>query len=185
MNLMDMATASSMRSWKTEGKDRLVKVCGPFGAQETEKYNSVMGYVTQEKYLYGKTSREIEALLGLRPFELRTIAYVFSLARLPKLGEFEYKFSLAFPDGEVFEERQFDQMLAAREDFLAGRKLNARSFTPVAQYYPPGSVMIPQWKITKAVPLGGLIATVTETVPFARDHGSIQPYTPHNRRPIQ
>src|SRR5699024_4688423 len=46
MNLLEMATASSMLGWKTDGKDRLVKVCGPAGAQATEKYNSVMGYVT-------------------------------------------------------------------------------------------------------------------------------------------
>jgi hypothetical protein len=185
MTLMDMATASSMRGWKAEGKDRLVKVCGPAAAQATEKYNSVMGYVTQEKYLYGKTARELETLLGLRPFELRTMAYLFSLARLPRLGEFEYKFSLAFPDGRVFEEPQVEQMLAARADFLDQRNLTARSFTPVAQYYPPGSGTIPQWKITKPVPLGGLIGTVTETIPFARDDGSIRPFTPHNRGPIR
>lgn len=183
-----MATASSMRSWKPEGKDRLVKVCGPKGAQQTEKYKSVMGYVTQEKYLYGKSSRELEALLGLRPFELRTIAYVFSLARLPRLGEFKYKFSLDFPDGQVFDDLQFDKMKAARDEFFEGRdpkKLRERSFTPVAQYYPPGSAMIPQWQITDPVPLGSLIATVTETVPFPRDSGSIKPYAPHNRGPIR
>ncbi|HET7410661.1 MAG TPA: hypothetical protein VFJ13_10720 [Paracoccaceae bacterium] len=185
MNLMEMATASSMRGWKADGKDRLVKVCGPAGAQATEKYKSVMGYVTQEKYIYGKTSREIETLLGLRPFELRTIAYVFSLARLPRLGEFEYKFSLAFPDGQVFGEPQFDRMLEAREDYLEGRNLTDRSFTPVAQYYPPGSGMIPQWKIKEPVPLGELLATVTEVFPFARDNGSLKPYTPHNRHPIR
>ncbi len=181
---MQIATASSMQSWKAEGRDRLVKVCSPAAAQTVEKYNSVMGYVTQEKYLYGKTSREIEGLLGLRPFELRNLCYMFSLARLPKLGEFEFKFSTAFPDGEVFEDRHFRQVLDARDDFLAGRKLNERSHTPVAQYYPPGSTMIPQWKITKPIPLGGLIATVTETVPFARDNGSIRAYHPHNRAPI-
>lgn len=185
MNLVEVATASSMRDWKAAGENRMVKITGAAGAQAVEKYNSVMGYVTQEKYLYGKTARQIEGILGLRPFELRTICYIFSLARLPKLGEFEYKFSLAFPDGQVFEEAQYQQMLSARSDYSNGAKLYERSLTPVAQYYPPGSDMVPQWKITKPVPLGGLVATVTETVPFARENGSTKEYTPHNRRPIR
>ena len=184
MNLMEMAQANSARDWKLAGKNRLVKVCSPTGAQDVEKYNSVMGYVTQEKYLYGKTATEIESLLGLRPFELRDLCYIFSMARLPVQGEFEFKLSTAFPDGEVFEDKQFRQMMGARKDFLDGKNLNDRSMMPVAQYYPPGSKMIPQWKLTSPAPLGGLIATVTKLVPFPRDNGSIKPYTPHNRVPI-
>lgn len=185
VQIKELLAHNTARSWKTEGKDRLVKICGIAAAQSVRKYNSVIGYVTQEKYLYGKTAAEIEKLLGLRIFELRNIAYIFSLARLPRLGEFEYKFATSFPDGRVFEGAHFDELMDARADYLAGRNLTERSLTPVVQHYPPGSSMIPQWKITEPVPLGGLIATVTVSCPFPRDNGSIKPYTPHNRGPIR
>lgn len=182
--LWELATASSTQTWKTEGGNRLVKVCSPSGAQMVEHYKSVLGYVTQEKYLYGQTCTQIERLLGLRPFELRDLCMVYSLARLPRPGEFAFKLTTAFPDGEAFGDDHFAQMQTARQNFAESRDLYERSMTPVAQYYPPGSEMIPQWKLTTAIPVGGLIATVTKTIPFPRDNGSIKPYAPHNRKPV-
>ncbi len=183
--LMEMAEQSSTRSWKQDGPDRLVKVVNSHGAQGVRGYGTIMGYVTQEKYLYGKTSREMEALLGLRPGELKRVAWIFSMVRMPKLGEFEYKFSLAFPDGRVFEEEQWRQAMQARADFRAGKRLYERSHSETAQYYPPGSSMIPQWKITKPIPLAGLVQVVTETLPFQRGSGSTEEHRPHNRGPVR
>lgn len=183
--LGELATESSMTSWTLTGGTRLVKVCSPTAAQAVEKYGSAMGYVTQEKYLYGKSCTEIERLLGLRPFELRNLAYIFSLARLPRMGEFEFRFSTAFPAGKPFEKKQADEMMQARQDYLDHKRVNERSIMPVQQYYPPGSAMIPQWELTTPIAVAGLVATVTATVPLTRDNGSIKEYTPHNRGPIR
>ena len=181
---LEIATESSMRNWSDEGPNRLIKVVNSANYQKVEQYNSVMGYVTQEKYLYGKTSLEIERLLGLRPGELKRGAWIYAMVRKPKLGEFEFKFSTAMPDGEIFDDVQFKKILDARKDYLAGKNLYARAHNAVAQYYPPGSPMIPQWEITTPVPLKGLVAIVLEHLPFQRPSGSVNPYRPHNRSEI-
>lgn len=189
----EMIDASSSRTWTLTGKNRLVKVCSPTAANTVHRYQSIKGYVTQEKYLYGLVPAQIERLLGLRPHELGSLAYVFSLDRLPVRGEFEFKFSTAFPDGKAFdfESGSKDQkaLADARRDYAEGRNLyegaaTPRSMTPVVQFYPPGSGMVPQWQLIRPVPLGGLIATVTPFAPFARNNGSLKLYTPHNRGPL-
>ncbi|MFG5383995.1 MULTISPECIES: hypothetical protein [unclassified Yoonia] len=185
MNLGDAIHETSMRHWTVTGGNRIVKVVSPTADLGLQQYGTAMGYVTQEKYLFGKNSREIEKLLGVRPNEFAVMCHVYALARVPTPDEVEFKFSTAFPDGKVFEAEQHDQMMTAREDFAAGTNLYDRSMTPVAQYYPPGSNMVPQWKLVKAVPLGGRIATVTPQFAYPRANGSIKPYTPHNRGEIK
>lgn len=183
--IAELLDHSSARSWEIDGPNRLVKVVNSAGGIKVREYRSVMGYVTQEKYLYGKTSREIETLLGLRPGEMRLGAWIFSMARLPRVGEYHYRFSLAFPGGRVFGNDEFHRAMQARRDYLFGEATHVRSHSETAQYYPPGSDMVPQWEITRPVPLGTLVAGVTETLPFQRDSGSTQPYSPHKRRPVQ
>lgn len=185
MNLGDAAKASSMAYWTLTGKNRIVKVVSPSGQRAIKSYGTAMGYVTQEKYLYGKTSTQIEGLLGLRPGELAQLCHVYALERLPQADEVEYKFSCAFPDGKAFDDEQAEVMMQAREEFLAGENLYDRSMVPVAQYYPPGSGMVPQWKLIKPVPIRSKIADVTNVFVFPRENGSTKPYTPHNRGEIR
>ncbi len=185
MTLGDAAKLSSMAHWKLTGKDRIVKVVSPSGQMAIASYGTAMGYVTQEKYLYGKNSAQIEMLLGLRPGELSQLCSIYSISRLPTADEVEYKFSCAFPDGKTFDDAQAETMMQAREDFLDGANLYDRSMVPVTQYYPPGSAMVPQWKLTKPVPIGSKIADVTRQFVFPRANGSVKPYTPHNRGEIR
>lgn len=183
--LGEMIKHSSMMHWKLEGPNRLVKVVSPTSDRAVQQFGSAMGYVTQEKYLYGKTTHEIERLLGLRPHELRQMAHVYALERLPTAEEVAFKLNCAFPDGQVFGAAEADRMMQARAAYSNHADLYDRSMTPVMQYYQPGSGMVPQWKLTAPVPVAGRIASVTDIFPFSRANGSIKPYTPHNRGAIR
>jgi len=167
-NFMDMLKESSMRHWSITGRERLVKVVSPSSQAYIMKKGTVKGYVTQEKFLFGKTSVQIETALGLRPFELGSYCYVYALARVPRPDEVEFKLTCAFPDGKVFEKESFDQAMVARDNFLNAKDLFDRSYTPVTNYYPPGSPNVLQWKILEDIPLGNRIATVTDTIPLHR-----------------
>jgi hypothetical protein len=49
----------------------------------------VMGCITQEKYILGKTPKEMESLLGFEEGFLRNGAIVLALSKLPENSEFE------------------------------------------------------------------------------------------------
>lgn len=179
--MAELLDLNSARSWEADGPNQLVKIVNSAGAIKVREYRSIMGYVTQEKYLYGRTSGEIGTLLGLRPGERRLGAWVFLMARLPLLGEYQYRFSLGFPAGRVFGSDELRKAMQERRKYFGGQATYIRSHSETAQYYPPGSDMIPQWELTKPVPLGTLISVVTETLPLQRDGGSTLPYTPYNK----
>lgn len=183
-NLGDQAKLASMRFWSLHGPNRIVKVMGLSADNYMRSSGkTISGYVTQEKYLYGMTNDQIERHLGLRTNELRPMARIYALQRLPTADEVEFKFSAAFPDGKpVDDQAAFDADLAqSRDNLAAGKNLYNRSMTPAGQFYPPGSGMIPQWKLIAPVPSGQLIATVTDQFAFPRANGSVKPFTPHNK----
>lgn len=140
--LIEIATANSMRSWTLHDDRRLVKVT-PRGIRPAGK----VGYVTQEKYLKGRNSNQIERDLGLKPKMLSQGAFVYALDRLPCQGEFEFKLSTAFPAGQVFDWNEISATQFAARDF-----------------WPPGS-SIPQWNVTTQVPLT-LVRTMTWYEPY-------------------
>jgi len=195
MNFGNAAKASSMKNWSLTGRSRLVKVFSisarkflksPDNPDANHIKDHLSGYITEERYLWGLNATEIETKLGLRSFELRPLAYVYTLERLPTAEEVEFKFSAAFPDGkpvEVGEDKKafHKDMMEKREDYAKGKNLLKRSMTPVPQIYGPGSGGIPQWKLIAPVPVGKLVATVSPTLAFPRANGSVKPYTPHNR----
>lgn len=194
MNFGEAAKISSVKFWSLTGSNRIVKVVSAksemalvtgSGSGTGSAKLSAKGYVTQEKYLYGKTAGGIERILGLRPGELSTMCYVYSFARLPTLDEVEFKFTCAFPDGKPFEEEQAQDLMQKRDDFSAGRNLYDHAISPVAQYYPPGSNMVPQWRLKTEVPIKERVAAVFGQLVFQRKNGSVKPYTPHNRSEIR
>ena len=186
-NLGEAMKRSSMRFWNLNGRTRLVKVM----SVSSEKFafgqrgGAISGYVTEERYLWGMNNHQIERFLGLRPHELRMMARIHILSRLPKPEEVEFKLSAAFPDGMAYDDDQHAKVMAARQAYFEGEHSYSRSLTPIIDAYPTGSDMVPQWRLTTPIPSGGLIATVIPTVPFSRQNGSTKPYTPHNRGPIR
>ncbi len=50
---------------------------------------SITGYITQDKFVIGRTMPEIEAILGFHEGRLAQGATFAKLISLPKVGEFE------------------------------------------------------------------------------------------------
>lgn len=169
----DLLKQSSIRHWKLSGPERLIKVVSPTGQRNIHKFGTVTGYVTQEKFLIGKNCLQIEKALGLRPFELRELCYLYSLERLPAFDEVEFRLTCEFPDGQVFDGKRMQQVLSARDDFVNHQNLYIRSMSPVVDFYGPGSPLILQWELTSPIPVGGKIATVTRLLPFTNDKGFV------------
>lgn len=122
-----------------------------------------MGFVTQLKFLNGRTLLQIEGLLGFHGGRLAAGATIFALARLPNIEEFETQ--------------GYSQVAGHRHrppaglDPLALRKMAMRAWTltggdslvkltPQTQHneaiandaqYPPGRG-VPQWKLTRLIP---------------------------------
>lgn len=133
------------------------------------------------------TCVEMERAMGLRPNELSHYANVYSLGRLPTASEFEYKFSLAFPGGEVFDEEKKEDFFKKRTDYLESGGRHHGAYDATIDAYPPGSAMIPQWTLKTGVeiPVGSLICSVTKLTPFPRPNGRVERYKPHNRGPVK
>lgn len=83
----------------------------------------VKGYITQERFLLNRTTREIRDILGLQPTDLNTGARVLAITEPLALSDFENKGYTHLPDGQVW--------------------------TPVSSY-PPGKGA-GQWKLLREV----------------------------------
>jgi hypothetical protein len=80
-------------------RDRPVKVItlvsGPPPAR-------VDGYITQERFLAGKTPNQMRDILGLRPIDLATGARVLALTETLEFTDLENKGYTYLPDGKVY-----------------------------------------------------------------------------------
>ncbi|MEY8098179.1 hypothetical protein AB9F29_12225 [Falsihalocynthiibacter sp. S25ZX9] len=193
-----LAKASSMGHWSLNGRQQLVKVVSASGRDylmnksEAERFGG--GYITEKRYLWGLNNRQMEQVLGLRPHELKHVAFVFGLSRLPTSDEVDFRLTADFPDGKSpFEtggtiSRDYtNAKTKAEAEFATGKGSTDRSYWPVVDFYPMGSGMVPQWQVraNAKIPVSGLLATVTQDRPFPRENGSVKPYTPHNKGPIR
>ncbi|WHQ68592.1 hypothetical protein [Methylorubrum extorquens] len=132
----------------------------------------VTGYVTQDKFLVGRTMSEIEAILGFHGGRLAHGATFAKLSVLPKVGEFElaalsitaqHRYQL--PTGyDISRLKQIAMSVWS----LSGpdRLVKVRPVIPHDpslsddEQYPP-SMEAPQWRLT--VPLPGLKTARTRT----------------------
>lgn len=101
----------------------------------------VKGYITQERFLLNRTTREIRDILGLRPTDLSTGARVLAISEPLTLLDFENKGYSHLPDGHVW--------------------------TP-ASSYPPGKGA-GQWKLLRQV-MAVLIEDVEPGLRYSRGH---------------
>lgn len=85
---------------------------------------SVRGYITQEKFIKGKTPQEMEKILGLESGKLENGATIYRLTETPKADQFTPKGYSQTPGGRPYE---------------SGGK------------YPPGEG-VPQWELNEDVP---------------------------------
>lgn len=83
--------------WRRGGADTLVKVL-PLGADPDEARN--VGYCTTLKYIVGRSPAEMERIVGLAEgTKLVSGAEVFTVAPLPRVGEFELRGYTQCPGG--------------------------------------------------------------------------------------
>jgi hypothetical protein len=137
--------AMRREDWSLDRGRRLVKVVRYGAIMNDPGRARVVGYVTQERYLIGKTPRDIEIALGLRAFELLSGCRVYRLERLPQHSEYTYELTAAMPDGLAF--NPADALEAHFRPTESG----------IGRHYPSGSPTIPQWKVNVAIPLIHLI----------------------------
>jgi hypothetical protein len=142
--LTEIRDAKRHEPWTTEGPNRLVKVVRAATLMNVPQRARAVGYVTQEKYLFGKTPTEIERALGLPPFSLGRGCRIFCLQRLPQPSEYSYELSAAHPNGLAFVPAD---ALEARQKYLDDGTLTEQP------YYPPGESHIPQWDVSVAIAL--------------------------------
>lgn len=132
----------------------------------------IRGYVTQDKFLVGRTMAQVEAILGFRAGRLARGAAFAKLLAWPRIDQFELaaysmtaQHRYAAPAGLDLGKLK---ALAMRGWSLAGpdRLVKVRPVVPHAaamaddDQYPPGSGA-PQWRLTEAVP--GLVVARTHT----------------------
>jgi hypothetical protein len=111
--------ALAIQKWSTGGSNGLVKIV----SSERGPLSDVGGYITQEKYIMGKTPAEMEKLLGLPAGELKNGANAMRLNRLPTASEFELRGYTNTPNGQPY---------------------------VTGEAYPPG-LGVPQWQISRGV----------------------------------
>ena len=143
----ELTKESSKKHWRLHGHQRLVKVRAG-NTPVASLGPGPVGYVTQEKYLFGLTPREIERDLGLKSGMLSHGASLYALTRLPLDHEFEFKIHTGFPGGDVFD---FDVL-----NNPATRR----------NYWPPGAGF-PQWDVRASIPLR-LICQLIPNQPYPR-----------------
>lgn len=128
----DIRQAKRHEPFILAGTNRMVKVAA-LATMSTPVFARVSGYVTQEKFLCGKSPQQIEAALGLKGDSLKTGCRVYRFRRQPGPSECTYELTTAFPDG-----------LAYHEGFSNPD-------------YPPGDARIHQWRLCVEIPVDHLI----------------------------
>jgi hypothetical protein len=127
------------------------------------------GYFTLAKWLYGASPSELEERLGLRGGEFGHVAYALVFERLPRLHEFDYRLTAAYPRGE-YRSRADDARMAAKS--VADGRVSEHSPTTAGHYYPRGDGIIHQWQLRFPIVLAPYVRTVTASSPFARRDNS-------------
>jgi hypothetical protein len=134
----------------------------------------VNGYVTKDKFLVGRTLKEIEGYLGFHTGRLSAGATFVKLTRLPSVGEFQlaaYSMTAAHrhatpPELDISKLKS----LAMESWKLVGGDRLIKVMPTVRhnpgmsdnEQYPPGAG-VPQWRIMPAVRIPGIIVAEPKT----------------------
>lgn len=134
---------------------------------------SITGYITQDKFVIGRTMPEIEAILGFHEGRLARGATLAKLIALPKVGEFELAaFTLTaqhrYQPPAGYDIGRLKQLAMSVWSLSGPNRLvkvwpvipHDRSLSDEEQY-PPGQGA-PQWRLI--TPLLGLVTAETRTV---------------------
>lgn len=103
---VDKIKANVMDYWKSEGWNWPVKVISRERAQALNatlgRIIAVSGYITAEKFVRGRSTDQLEKMLGLIPGELKNGAVILRLNALPQANQFDLRGYTQTPAGEVY-----------------------------------------------------------------------------------
>ena len=117
------------------------------------------GYITQEKFILGRTLKQIESILGFNSGRLAAGAAVYRFTRLPQPHEFELRGYTYLPDGGTVVGKWVANMDVDKLKELLRREIWSSSgfnrlvkVVPVIDWgnYPTG-LGAPQWELIKPV----------------------------------
>lgn len=144
----EVRDARRVESFSLSAPNRLVKAV-PLAWSPMSR---AKGYVTVERYLLGRTPRQLENDLGLPSGCYSTGCRVYRMTRLPGTSEISYELTAEHPGGLAFDEwAAMDEVLRRRQD---------PSYTP-KPIYGPGRSAIHQWELTSELP----VAIVVDLLP--------------------
>ncbi len=133
----------------------------------------VTGYITQDKFILGRTMSEIEAILGFHAGRLARGAVFAKLTVLPRRGEFQLAaYSITaqhrYKPLHGFDLEKLEQLAMGAWSLSGPNRLV--KVRPVIDHDPllpddvqyPVGLGAPQWRLSKKLP--GLVISVTRTL---------------------
>jgi hypothetical protein len=136
----DATEALRLEQWSVTPPNRLIKVVQNSG----DIAKKVAGYVTLERWILGRTPRQLEADLGLPTGHFANGCRIYAVTRLPGLTEIEYELTVEFPRGLAFDENE-----ARNKSIL--RHNNPALPAEATAIYGPGRKSIHQWNLKVAM----------------------------------
>jgi hypothetical protein len=100
--------------WNLSGPNRPIKV----RPRSAPQVRVASGYFTLGKFLVGRTPAQIEADLGLKRALLTEGAFIWRFSRPPRISEYEYELTAAFPGGLSFNPGHSDPDYGPGRGFL-------------------------------------------------------------------
>ena len=98
MSILDVAVIkrNAIAFWNENPMNRPVKIT----SIERETVFFTEGYITSYKFICGRSLQEAENILGLRPGELESGAYLYEFVRFPTADEFDLRGYTQTPGGQ-------------------------------------------------------------------------------------
>ena len=148
----EIAEARRVEQWSLVWPRRIVKAV----PLERPVVSRVRGYVTIEKYILGRTPRQLEDDLGLPPGLFAKGCRVYWLTRLPRAEEVSYELTAQYPGGLAFDE------WGALNEVLLRQQNPGHNAKPI---YAPGRSTIHQWELLAELPVQ-VAATLPPNIPY-------------------
>jgi hypothetical protein len=117
------------------------------------------GYITQEKYIRGRSLAEMESLLGFNMGRLKAGAAVYAFTRIPRADEFELRGYTYLPDGggavgklaKDLDLNRLKEILRTQVWSVCGLDRLVKVVSVIDWGGYPMGLGVPQWELTKPV----------------------------------
>ncbi len=117
------------------------------------RMESVKGYFTIERNLFGWSPRQMEPRLGFRPGRLTPGARILVLGRQPRLDEFVFAGSTKYSDAKGLVDQKNRALTSIPHAWLGQRLVKVAPILPHSgfEWYPTAQSPIEQWELIAPV----------------------------------